>query len=42
MELGARGSVQMMTMAAIPVDTFIKRLARRPGGNSRNGDRRRR
>ncbi|MGH7318577.1 MAG: GYD domain-containing protein [Candidatus Rokuibacteriota bacterium] len=33
-ELGARGSVQMMTMAAIPVDTFIKRLA---GGSGRNG-----
>src|SRR5262249_13149960 len=33
MELGARGSVQMMTMAAIPVDTFIKRLA----GRSNNG-----
>ncbi len=32
MELGARGSVQMMTMAAIPVDTFIRSL----GGRSRN------
>ena len=26
-ELGARGSVQMMTMPAIPVDDFISRLA---------------
>jgi uncharacterized protein with GYD domain len=25
-ELGARGSVQMMTMAAIPLDEFIGRL----------------
>ncbi len=25
-ELGARGSVQMMTMAAIPLDNFIARL----------------
>lgn len=25
-ELGARGSVQMMTLAAIPLDTFIARL----------------
>jgi uncharacterized protein with GYD domain len=33
MELGARGSVQMMTLAAIPVDSFIKRLAGRPGSN---------
>jgi uncharacterized protein with GYD domain len=30
-ELGARGSVQMMTMPAIPVDDFIARLASRPG-----------
>jgi uncharacterized protein with GYD domain len=29
-ELGARGSVQMMTMPAIPVDDFIRRLASRP------------
>jgi len=29
-ELGARGSVQMMTMPAIPVDDFISRLASRP------------
>jgi uncharacterized protein with GYD domain len=27
-ELGARGSVQMMTMAAIPLDEFIARLER--------------
>jgi uncharacterized protein with GYD domain len=41
-ELGARGSVQMMTMAAIPVDTFIQRLAGRPAGNGRGGPRRKR
>lgn len=41
MELGARGSVQMMTMAAIPLDTFIKRLAGRPGGNHRGSRRKR-
>ena len=38
-ELGARGSVQMMTMPAIPVDTFISRLATRP---PRPGPRRKR
>ncbi len=38
-ELGARGSVQMMTMPAIPVDDFITRLAARP---RRGGTRRRR
>ena len=27
-ELGARGSVQMMTMAALPLDEFIDRLER--------------
>lgn len=27
-EIGARGSVQMMTMAAIPLDEFIERLER--------------
>jgi uncharacterized protein with GYD domain len=42
MELGARGSVQMMTMAAIPVDTFIQHLAGRPAGNGRSGPRRKR
>ena len=31
-ELGARGSVQMMTMPAIPVDDFIGRLATRLAG----------
>jgi len=30
-ELGARGSVQMMTMAAIPLDEFIGRLKPRAG-----------
>ena len=29
-EIGARGSVQMMTMAALPLDEFIGRLE--PGG----------
>jgi uncharacterized protein with GYD domain len=38
-ELGARGSLQMMTMPAIPVDDFIARLASRP---RRGGARRRR
>ena len=28
-ELGARGSVQMMTMAALPLDEFIRPLERR-------------
>lgn len=32
-ELGARGSVQMMTLAAIPLDNFIARLEH--GGSSR-------
>ena len=32
-ELGARGSVQMMTLAAIPLDVFIARLER--GGPAR-------
>lgn len=37
-ELGARGSVQMMTMGALPLDEFIGRLessARAGKGNSR-------
>jgi uncharacterized protein with GYD domain len=34
-ELGARGSVQMMTMPAIPLDTFISRLEPRAGGAPR-------
>ena len=33
-EIGARGSVQMMTMAAIPLDEFIARLER-PGNEKR-------
>jgi uncharacterized protein with GYD domain len=38
-ELGARGSVQMMTMPAIPVDDFISRLASpsRRGGAPADG-----
>jgi len=35
MELGARGSGQMMTMPAIPVDTFISRIAGRGDGRGR-------
>ncbi|MBI4560751.1 MAG: GYD domain-containing protein [Candidatus Rokubacteria bacterium] len=31
-ELGARGSVQMMTLVAIPLETFIDGLERRRGG----------
>ncbi|HET8578258.1 MAG TPA: GYD domain-containing protein, partial [Methylomirabilota bacterium] len=38
-EMGARGSVSMMTMPAIPLDTFINRL--KQGGRSRRGARRR-
>ena len=36
-EMGARGSVQMMTMPAIPLDTFISRLEahRRPRARRR-------
>jgi len=36
-ELGARGSVSMMTMPAIPLDTFISRLQQRgkPGRRAR-------
>ena len=37
-ELGARGSVQMMTMPAIPLDTFINRL--KPRGGAAAGRRR--
>jgi uncharacterized protein with GYD domain len=33
-EIGARGSVQMMTMAAIPLEEFIGRLER--GGGKRD------
>ena len=39
-EMGARGSVSMMTMPAIPLDTFINRL--KQGGKSRGGRRRKR
>ena len=39
-QLGARGSVQMMTMPAIPLDTFISRLgARRPRAGARRARR---
>ena len=34
-ELGARGSVQMMTMPAIPLDDFISRLERGSGRSAR-------
>jgi len=41
-EMGARGSVQMMTMPAIPLDTFINRLERgRSATAGRKGKRRR-
>src|SRR5438876_2646329 len=33
-EMGARGSVSMMTMPAIPLDTFIGRLQQRSGHRS--------
>jgi uncharacterized protein with GYD domain len=39
-ELGARGSVQMMTMAAIPLDEFIGRLER-PTGDKRQARKKR-
>ena len=39
-EMGARGSVNMMTMPAIPLDTFISRLEQR-GKSSRRAGRRR-
>jgi uncharacterized protein with GYD domain len=38
-EMGARGSVSMMTMPAIPLDTFINRL--KQDGRSAHGGRRR-
>ena len=38
-ELGARGSVQMMTMAALPLDEFIERLER-GGKRPRQGKKR--
>ena len=34
-ELGARGSVQMMTLAAIPLDTFINGLERARGARKK-------
>ncbi len=34
-ELGARGSVQMMTLTAIPLETFIAGLERRRGGRKK-------
>jgi uncharacterized protein with GYD domain len=40
MEMGARGSVQMMTMPAIPLDTFITRLERSRPAPGRKGKRR--
>ena len=39
-EMGARGSVQMMTMPAIPLDTFINRLERGRSAAGRKGKRR--
>ena len=38
--MGARGSVQMMTMAAIPLDEFIDRLER-GGGKTPKGRKKR-
>lgn len=40
-EMGARGSVQMMTLPAIPLDTFIDRLERGGPAAGRKGKRRR-
>jgi uncharacterized protein with GYD domain len=40
-EMGARGSVQMMTMPAIPLDTFISRLERSRSAAGRKGKSRR-
>jgi len=34
-ELGARGSVQLMTLAAIPLETFINSLERARGGRKK-------
>ena len=39
-ELGARGSVQIMTMAAIPLDAFIARLKRGRAPRARKPKRR--
>jgi len=38
-EMGARGSVNMMTMPAIPLDTFINRLEQRSRANGRGAKR---
>jgi hypothetical protein len=38
--MGARGSVQMMTMPAIALDTFINRLERSRSAPGRKGKRR--
>lgn len=39
-EMGARGSVNMMTMPAIPLDTFISRLEQRGHSSARSTKRR--
>ncbi len=39
-EMGARGSVSMMTMPAIPLDSFIERLEQRGQRAARPGKRR--
>jgi len=39
-EMGARGSVNMMTMPAIPLDTFISRLEQRSHPHGRSAKRR--
>jgi uncharacterized protein with GYD domain len=39
-EMGARGSVNMMTMPAIPLDTFISRLEQRGHAHGRATKRR--
>jgi hypothetical protein len=38
--MGARGSVSMMTMPAIPLDSFIDRLEQRGARAARAGKRR--
>ena len=40
-EMGARGSVNMMTMPAIPLDTFIERLEQRAAPRAARTGRRR-
>jgi uncharacterized protein with GYD domain len=39
-EMGARGSVSMLTMPAIPLDSFIERLEQRGARAARAGKRR--